>query len=250
MIFFRADPLEEDVLSIARFVSRKQIMSIYHAVESTKQRVSAIGAKYGPVTSLDLWSIDERTAAEIEADHEARDKELKMVVPDIEPMNRLDSRSCTQAPSHDQRRQIHLSISLQSDAFIDGNNGGAVRNRQGSARRGRARSFWQNEPKIPLINQFRQQAPSLLGSINDQIDFPTGQTQTVTQCHEGTASNPQKPTETVSETASVSIGGSSNDQFIFKPGIGADVIAGSRTERKLSNLPRRAASHHQRCCMG
>jgi hypothetical protein len=111
-----------------------------------------------------------------------------------------------------------------------------------AARRGGSREepdqFWQNEPKIPLINQFRQLGaiPSLLGPISDQIDFPTGQTQTVTQCHEGTASNPQKPTETVSETASVSIGGSSNDQFIFKPGIGSDAIAGSETERKLSNM--------------
>jgi hypothetical protein len=60
------------------------------------------------------------------------------------------------------------------------------------------------------------------GLGNDQIDFAPGQT--VTQSCEVTASDPQNPAETVTETTSVSIGGSGNDQFIFKPGVGADTI--------------------------
>ena len=57
---------------------------------------------------------------------------------------------------------------------------------------------------------------------NDKIQLTTGQT--VTQSHEVTIAEPQNSTVNVNQTASVTIGGPGNDNFMFAPGVGADNI--------------------------
>jgi T5SS/PEP-CTERM-associated repeat protein len=74
---------------------------------------------------------------------------------------------------------------------------------------------------------------------HDQIDFEYGKT--ATQSSNVTASDSQNSVEAVSEKASVSIGGSGNDQFIFNPGIGAHTIVSS--QKDFIELNHFAADH-------
>ncbi len=69
------------------------------------------------------------------------------------------------------------------------------------------------------------------GSASREYDFTLGNdqhnlspSQTVTQSYEVTLTELQRPTATTKETVSVSIGGPGNDNFLFRPGVGADTI--------------------------
>ena len=57
---------------------------------------------------------------------------------------------------------------------------------------------------------------------NDQINLAVNQT--VTQSYEVSIGDPQNPTANMMEMVSASIGGPGNDNFIFRPGVGADTI--------------------------
>jgi Legume lectin domain len=59
-------------------------------------------------------------------------------------------------------------------------------------------------------------------SANDQINLAPGQT--LSQSYNVTVADVQNPAGNVTQTVSVSIGGSGNDNFVFAPGIGADTI--------------------------
>ena len=58
---------------------------------------------------------------------------------------------------------------------------------------------------------------------NDQINIASGQT--ITQSYDIAVADAQSPAANQNLTASVSIGGPGNDNFVFAPGIGADTIA-------------------------
>jgi len=49
--------------------------------------------------------------------------------------------------------------------------------------------------------------------------------ETLTQSYDVTVTDPQNPAENLTQTISISIGGSGTDNFTFQPGIGADTIA-------------------------
>ena len=57
---------------------------------------------------------------------------------------------------------------------------------------------------------------------NDQINLASGQT--LTQSYDVSVADAQNPAENLNQTVSVSIGGPGNDNFVFRPGIGADTI--------------------------
>jgi VCBS repeat-containing protein len=71
-----------------------------------------------------------------------------------------------------------------------------------------------------------------LGS--DQIPLAAGQT--MTQSYNVSVTDPQNPTVDVSQTASVSIGGPGNDNFVFAPGIGADTITNFNPQQDTIEL--------------
>ena len=75
----------------------------------------------------------------------------------------------------------------------------------------------------PLTEQLGTSSADFRSSLaSDQIKLASDQT--VTQSYDVTFTNPQLSDTNLSQTISVSIGGLGNDNFMFKPGIGADTI--------------------------
>ena len=69
---------------------------------------------------------------------------------------------------------------------------------------------------------------------NDQINLAPGQT--LTQSYNVGVADPQNPAGTMNQTVSVSIGGTGNDNFVFKLGIGADTIVNFNTQHDTVEL--------------
>ncbi len=69
---------------------------------------------------------------------------------------------------------------------------------------------------------------------NDQINLAPGQT--LTQSYNVGVADPQNPAGTMNQTVSVSIGGSGSDNFVFKPGIGADTVVNFNTQHDTIEL--------------
>ncbi len=78
-------------------------------------------------------------------------------------------------------------------------------------------------------------AASLEFNFNsDQINLAQGQT--LTQSYNVSVADPHNPAGTMNQTVSVSIGGSGSDNFVFKPGIGADTVVNFKTQHDTIEL--------------
>ena len=69
---------------------------------------------------------------------------------------------------------------------------------------------------------------------DDQVNLAPGQT--LTQSYNVGIADPQNPAGTMNRTVSVSIGGSGSDNFVFKPGIGADTVVNFNTQHDTIEL--------------
>jgi hypothetical protein len=76
--------------------------------------------------------------------------------------------------------------------------------------------------------------PSKFNFNDDQVNLTTGQT--LTQSYNVSVADPQHPAGTVNQTVSVSIGGPGNNNFVFKPGIGADTIVNFNAQHDTVEL--------------
>jgi hypothetical protein len=69
---------------------------------------------------------------------------------------------------------------------------------------------------------------------NDQINIPAGEA--LSQSYNVGLADAQNPAVSLHQTVSVSIGGPSNDNFIFHPGIGADTIVNFNSQHDTIEL--------------
>jgi hypothetical protein len=69
---------------------------------------------------------------------------------------------------------------------------------------------------------------------NDQTNLAPGQT--LTQSYNVIVADRENPAAMLNQTVSVSIGGSGNDNFVFKPGIGADTIVNFNAQHDTLEL--------------